>query len=236
MRSMNLYFIRVKDTQIFKIGISRDVKGRLYALQGANPRELELFYCVPTTYAINLERTLHSHFNQYRMRNEWFNIPSEKVVECIDTIIPELLKSCKSGKWIRRKVKQEMKRKGGRKKQEYDGRGIANSVRVEELGEYGLIRVLVKTIDPNGILSYNINSGVLSIEVDTLCRVCPRIDPFAFQRYFVGGIHWSMVGIDLDDILETGGISTYDRSILLDIKTRIMSKTERYGGNEIQLV
>lgn len=63
-----IYFIR--DAEFVKIGFSDDPNKRLAALQTANPRRLEILGVFPG--GEEDEKRLHSAFEQFHIRNEWF--------------------------------------------------------------------------------------------------------------------------------------------------------------------
>ena len=60
-------------TKLTKIGITRDIKKRLYTLSCANGVQLELyFYTHPCMNAERIERNMHIHFAEHRKLGEWF--------------------------------------------------------------------------------------------------------------------------------------------------------------------
>jgi Meiotically Up-regulated Gene 113 (MUG113) protein len=75
-----VYFIT--DGEYIKIGISNNVKSRLSGLQTSNPKKLSLLSsieCPDSTYAGELERTLHERFSESRASGEWFKLDWETV-------------------------------------------------------------------------------------------------------------------------------------------------------------
>lgn len=65
----NVYFIQALDR--IKIGFTKDVAARLAQLQTANGATLRLVAVIPNAPR-SLEKRLHAHFAQYRLRGEWF--------------------------------------------------------------------------------------------------------------------------------------------------------------------
>lgn len=60
-----------------KIGIAADAEKRLDALQTGCPYELEYWKSIGTTDAPACERYLHRGISGYRVRGEWFDVPTE---------------------------------------------------------------------------------------------------------------------------------------------------------------
>ena len=69
-----VYLIRVKDTNLHKIGVANDAKKRLTALQTASPFELELLTCYQVFDPYDHEKKLHRYFERQRTQGEWFNL------------------------------------------------------------------------------------------------------------------------------------------------------------------
>jgi Meiotically up-regulated gene 113 len=64
----------------FKFGISRNPFERLTSIQTGCPGKLAVLYTLPAggrNFALNLEREIHEHFEEYRGIGEWFNIPND---------------------------------------------------------------------------------------------------------------------------------------------------------------
>jgi len=61
----------------YKIGWTRDLAGRLQALQIGNPNELTVCLQGTTPYARELERYLKRHFASQRLRGEWFTLSAD---------------------------------------------------------------------------------------------------------------------------------------------------------------
>jgi len=83
----SVYFFRVKDSDLFKIGITKGkVAGRLYGIQTSCPYPIELYASYRTTKFQEDEAELHDRFQDRRTVGEWFELdPSE-----IDAIILEM--------------------------------------------------------------------------------------------------------------------------------------------------
>ena len=74
-----VYLIRQTITPYYKIGKSKDPYKRLQTLQTGTPLELQIVSRVWSFDAVRLESTLHEYFDAYRVRGEWFDLPSELV-------------------------------------------------------------------------------------------------------------------------------------------------------------
>ena len=67
-----VYFICMPLAGHVKIGIARNVKHRLDALQTANPEKLEVLAFTVVVDGRGLERQLHRKLAPYRLNGEWF--------------------------------------------------------------------------------------------------------------------------------------------------------------------
>ena len=91
-----LYIIRSGETQLFKIGISKDPDKRLKQLQTGNPNLLKIYFTfqINNKYqnikAVNIETTLHNFLKEYvrkHILNEWFNLTDNEVVKIAECLI-----------------------------------------------------------------------------------------------------------------------------------------------------
>jgi hypothetical protein len=69
-----VYFVRVVNTDMVKIGYSRNVEIRILQLQTASPYVLILEQVCQTADFKRLERVLHQHMAAFRVRGEWFRL------------------------------------------------------------------------------------------------------------------------------------------------------------------
>jgi hypothetical protein len=65
-----VYFIQGKTTGNIKIGVANDPEARLRDLQIGSSEDLTLLGCLVGSE--DLEAALHSQFNEYHIRGEWF--------------------------------------------------------------------------------------------------------------------------------------------------------------------
>ena len=75
-----IYFILNYDSQAVKIGIAKNVKRRLASLQTSSPSELKLLGTMKTKSvndAKKIEKSLHTRFDENRIRGEWFKADTE---------------------------------------------------------------------------------------------------------------------------------------------------------------
>ena len=77
----HLYFIRMGDTNHFKIGVTHSLPRRVKQLQTGNPFPLWVFRSVHVVDGSvkELERTLHQRYHTHRMMGEWFNLKPDDV-------------------------------------------------------------------------------------------------------------------------------------------------------------
>lgn len=67
----------ISDGEYIKVGVAKNVEARLKDLQVANAKELQLICSFPLKNekeAFKLEQFLHSEYEAYHIRGEWFNI------------------------------------------------------------------------------------------------------------------------------------------------------------------
>ena len=85
----NVYFI--KAGEYLKIGISKDVKSRVTALQTGNPVKIELKGVIKNlskATALNYEKKLHRFYENCRVCGEWFHRENfDGYIEEFETII-----------------------------------------------------------------------------------------------------------------------------------------------------
>jgi hypothetical protein len=78
-----VYFIREADGGRFKIGHSKDPRGRRSALQTGNPRVLQVVATLPG--GARAERALHRRFGRLLETGEWFR-PSPDLLGFVDGV------------------------------------------------------------------------------------------------------------------------------------------------------
>lgn len=77
--NQSVYLVNQEGSNICKIGIAKRIDARITQLQIANPQNLTLLASVPSPIPNRLESTLHRHFNQFKVKGEWFNLPSNEI-------------------------------------------------------------------------------------------------------------------------------------------------------------
>ena len=76
-----VYLICDPSNDTFKIGVTRDINSnRLKKLQTGNSTELHIVSIYKCDYPFRLEKMLHSKLSNYRVLNEWFNLPTDIVI------------------------------------------------------------------------------------------------------------------------------------------------------------
>ena len=73
IKPMYVYIIRLG--MYIKIGIARNVRQRISAIQIGSPYEIVLLRCWQTMNAREEEKWLHNRLDQYHHRGEWFRLP-----------------------------------------------------------------------------------------------------------------------------------------------------------------
>jgi hypothetical protein len=69
----SVYFMYSEDAHCVKIGISKNPKQRLTAVQTGFPHKLEIIKTQETDDARKLERELHKALADFRLHGEWFS-------------------------------------------------------------------------------------------------------------------------------------------------------------------
>lgn len=76
-----VYIISIKDSNLFKIGLTKDIEKRLKQLQTGNPFEYKLVEFFQTTKFKELEKTLHKKYKKNRYKNEWYILDGDELME-----------------------------------------------------------------------------------------------------------------------------------------------------------
>lgn len=91
-----VYILRHGKTNVFKIGITRDVGDRINSLQTGNPVELSLELSQEMPFNVSardVEKALHKELAILNVRGEWFHIPGHvwpKVRRSLENMISAL--------------------------------------------------------------------------------------------------------------------------------------------------
>lgn len=80
-KQSGVYIVAVRDSNLYKIGVTKDIEKRLYQLQTGNPYEFYLTEFFPTPKSRELESLLHKKFKLNRYKREWFKLTGEEVLE-----------------------------------------------------------------------------------------------------------------------------------------------------------
>ncbi len=88
----HVYLIRLGDTDVYKIGFSKNPKNRIKYLQTANPYTLTLVDSYACVRAIVIEGTLHRKYigmkideNEIKLNGEFFRLDKDTVKKFKDT-------------------------------------------------------------------------------------------------------------------------------------------------------
>ena len=73
----------IKQGNHYKIGRSKNVKSRLNNLQVGNPKTMQLVGLINYVDDVTYEKQLHKRFNEFRIRGEWFKLPTHKEHELL---------------------------------------------------------------------------------------------------------------------------------------------------------
>ena len=74
-----IYLARQENTNLFKIGISKNPKNRILTLQTGNANKIILIETFETKHGFNLETALHQDFYKDRLEGEWFELNENQI-------------------------------------------------------------------------------------------------------------------------------------------------------------
>ena len=81
-----VYLICDTANNLFKIGVTKGkIENRIKKLQTGNATELFLSNYHTTKYPYRMEKMLHTHFENKRVLNEWFELTNEDVANFSNT-------------------------------------------------------------------------------------------------------------------------------------------------------
>ena len=81
----SVYLLRNVDTNRIKVGVSKDIKGRLKTLEMQAGCRIELIQLtIPMYNYMNIERSLHKTHQSKRHIGEWFNITKEEAIKSLE--------------------------------------------------------------------------------------------------------------------------------------------------------
>lgn len=103
-----VYLIKDPSNRTYKIGVTRVMDGtRILKLQTGNSTELQLMFYYHTPYPFRLETMLHNKYQDYKVLNEWYELPEEDVKNFLNTCsnLDEIIKSLKDNPYFNKKLK-----------------------------------------------------------------------------------------------------------------------------------
>lgn len=81
-----VYFIKIQNTNKFKIGKTVNIINRIKQLSTANPENIKLVYFIKTDHYKSLEQHFHNLFKEDRIAGEWFVFDDAKLTEVEENI------------------------------------------------------------------------------------------------------------------------------------------------------
>jgi hypothetical protein len=87
-----IYMIALKGTDLYKIGITKNIKKRMQTIQGCSPFDIELINTISGSKAT--EYAFQSILEPFWVRGEWFKCPEDFAIGI--SIIREVMKSGKT--------------------------------------------------------------------------------------------------------------------------------------------
>lgn len=76
-----VYILSVNDSDLYKIGVTKNIIGRIKQLNTGNPFEFSIYDFYVTENHHNLESILHDKLKERKFRGEWFLLTKEEVKE-----------------------------------------------------------------------------------------------------------------------------------------------------------
>ena len=84
----NIYVVQNEETKRIKIGITRDINIRMTNFTTDSGCEINLLYLTAKMPNARIKEALiHEELKEYRHIGEWFNIPPEIAIQCIESIV-----------------------------------------------------------------------------------------------------------------------------------------------------
>jgi hypothetical protein len=80
-KKAGVYIVEVRDSGLYKIGITKDINKRLSQLQTSNPYEFYLIDFFISIKSRELEKLLHEKFRLNRYKREWFKLNQNELME-----------------------------------------------------------------------------------------------------------------------------------------------------------
>ena len=81
-----IYVVEMEGTNYYKIGKTRNLPGRMAAMQAGNPFPLKVRFSINAVGYSSLEKLLHKKYVAFGISGEWFAFNDEKVQEVINEI------------------------------------------------------------------------------------------------------------------------------------------------------
>ncbi len=84
----------IESANLYKIGYTRDLDGRINVIKTSSPHEVKLIYLIPLTAEIDhkkVENGLHKMFESSHIKGEWFNLSMGDVAKIRSLSIQNIL-------------------------------------------------------------------------------------------------------------------------------------------------
>lgn len=92
----HVYIIHDIDSDIYKIGISKNIKTRLSNLDTSNPHNLKIYKTYKLKNAKGMEKQLHKQYEHLNVKGEWFKLSEEDLIN-IDRILTKYIQLSNEG-------------------------------------------------------------------------------------------------------------------------------------------
>jgi len=78
-----VYLIKESFNGYIKIGVSRNIKGRMAAIESNIPQKITLIGTIKSSQARKIEEKLHRKYADYCIKGEWFKLSDKQLSELI---------------------------------------------------------------------------------------------------------------------------------------------------------
>lgn len=87
-----IYILQIEEFDLFKIGVSQNVKRRVRDIRAANPFCCKLIYVGSFYDVYTLEEQIHDLFSKNKHKGEWFKIHTNEIIDLINSLGIKYLK------------------------------------------------------------------------------------------------------------------------------------------------
>lgn len=87
-----IYILQIEEFDLYKIGVSQNVKRRIKDIRSNNPFYCKLIYVGSFYDVYEIEKQIHELFSINKFKGEWFKSYKDDIKDLIDSLSVEYLK------------------------------------------------------------------------------------------------------------------------------------------------